>query len=158
MKLLIMSDSHRNIDYMLLAVEQTNPNAIMHLGDHTSDAVNLQRRFPDTTVYIIRGNCDPNFSGEAALLLPVEGVKILLTHGHIFDVKTGLESLVEHAIQQEADLVLFGHTHKALIEQKNGLTLMNPGQMRQHDSFFTASYGVVTLSDGKFDCEIVYFP
>ena len=142
---------------MLLAIEQANPNAILHLGDHTNDAVELQRRFPNTTVYMVRGNCDPNFSGEADLLLTIEGVKILMTHGHIFDVKTNFKSLVEYALQQEAALVLFGHTHKALIEQDKGLTLMNPGQMRQHDSFFTASYGVVTLSDGKFDCELVYF-
>ena len=156
MKLLVMSDSHRNIGHMLLAVEQTNPDAILHLGDHIGDAMKLNQRLPNATVYMVKGNCDPSAAGKDTILLPIEGVKILMTHGHIFGVKTGLAALVERAAQQEADLALFGHTHRGLIQNTHGLTLMNPGQMERHDNNRTASYGIVTVADGKFDCEIGY--
>ena len=151
-----MSDSHRNIGHMLLAAEQINPDAILHLGDHIDDAMKLKQRLSDATVYMVKGNCDPSSSGKDTMLLPIEGVKILMTHGHIFGVKTGVAALVERATQQGADVALFGHTHRALIQNTHGLTLMNPGQMQRHDNNRKASYGVVTVADGGFECEIGY--
>jgi putative phosphoesterase len=158
MKLLVMSDSHRNIGHMLFAVEQTKPDAIAHLGDHIIDAIELRRKLPGMEFYMVMGNCDFSTVGGNELLLQLEGVKIYMTHGHIYGVKSGYDALIKQAQRQKADLALFGHTHQAMIQQTDGLWLMNPGQMKNHDCIYTASYGIVTIKDGTFDCSILYIP
>lgn len=158
MKLLVLSDSHRNIDHMQYAVVQTKPDAILHLGDHISDAYELQHRNPDTVFYMVKGNNDWYGDGENELLLTIEGVKIFMTHGHTYNVKYGLDDFINRARHHEADLALFGHTHQAMVRQTPGLWLLNPGQMCIHGNRIAASYGIVTIRDGSFDCNTVILP
>ena len=158
MKLLVMSDSHRSMKHMRYAAEQVEPDVIIHLGDHISDAVELQRRFPNVVFYMVRGNCDGHLAGENELFLTLDGVGIFITHGNIYNVKSGLGSLIKAARDRGADVALYGHTHRAQISEDPGLWLMNPGQMMRHDGSFHASYGILTIVSGEFDCGIEYLP
>ena len=45
-KILILSDSHGNVNNMILAVKQARPDRIIHLGDCWADAQKLKSRFP----------------------------------------------------------------------------------------------------------------
>ena len=156
-KLLVMSDSHQNISRMLYAAGKTKPDVIIHLGDHISDARELQRLFPDAMYHMVKGNCDAS-AGENELLLDFGGVRVYMTHGHIHGVKRGLDSLTGAALRRDAALALYGHTHKAQIRQTPGLWLMNPGQMERHDGKHPASYGIIAIGNGSFDCGIEYLP
>ncbi|MCL2766422.1 MAG: YfcE family phosphodiesterase [Peptococcaceae bacterium] len=160
MKLLVMSDSHRNIDNMLNAVAFSKPDAIVHLGDHITDAFELQRHFPEITFFMVIGNCDYHTSEETELFFVFEGVKIYMTRGHMFGVKISLDSFIDRACRKGADIALYGHTHQALIQHTSKLWIMNPGQMARHDRGFAASYGLVTVDaeGGAFKCELVYLP
>ena len=158
MKLLVMSDSHRNISRMLYASQQTMPDMIIHLGDHISDALELQRQFPDAIYYMVKGNCDAYEGGASELFLSLDGVRIFMTHGNSYGVKRGLGALSNEARRREADLALYGHTHQSLIRQMPGLWLMNPGQMERHGGVRIASYGIVSINGGKFECKIEYLP
>ena len=108
MKLLVLSDSHRHIDRMRYATEQTNPDVILHLGDNISDVQELRRQFPDITFYMVKGNGDFQAHGETELLITLDGVKIYMTHGHIYRVKNGLYSFTEASRIKGADLALYG--------------------------------------------------
>jgi len=141
---------------MELAVEQELPDAIIHLGDNLIDAKELQTQFPDTVIYTVPGNCDTVFLPKKEIILPLEGVTMLLTHGHVYHVKSGLSMLTHYAVSIGANLVLYGHTHRALITVEQGITLMNPGQLSRHDEEQKASYGIVEIENGKFTCGIVY--
>ena len=158
MKLLVMSDSHGNIERMQGAAALITPDVVLHLGDHIADAYKLQRQLPGIPFYMVPGNCDFHSAGKTELLLVLEGVTIYMTHGHICGVKSGFDALIMRARRKNADLVLFGHTHQAIVQETNGLWLMNPGQMKHHDSIHTASYGIVTIKDGAFDCKIAALP
>ena len=158
MKLLVMSDSHRNIDRMQYAAEKIKPDAIVHLGDHISDAQKLNQQLPDKVFYMVKGNCDFQANGKNELFLTLEGVKIFLTHGHTYGVKTGLAALIERARQLDADIALYGHTHRPNVRHERGLWLMCPGQMERHDSRHAASYGIVTIENGNFECGIEMLP
>ena len=57
-KLLVLSDSHGNIDNMVFAVKKTAPDMIIHLGDCWSDAVGLAEEFPEIPMAHVPGNCD----------------------------------------------------------------------------------------------------
>ena len=58
MKLLILSDSHGEQEFMQLAVRRERPDAVIHLGDHCADADRLAEEFCGLPVLSIRGNCD----------------------------------------------------------------------------------------------------
>ena len=153
-----MSDSHRNLNHMLYAVRQAEPDVIIHLGDHIADARELKRRLPEPTYHLVKGNCDVHAFGDAESLVTLDGLKILITHGHKYGVKNGLAALIEGAQLKGAGLVLFGHTHQPTIKELQGLWLMNPGQMGRHDSGAPASYGIVTITSGVPNCEIARLP
>ena len=157
MKLLVMSDSHRNIDAMLQAAGQADHDAIVHLGDHIGDAQKLRQRLPDATFHMVPGNCD-FYAGESELFLTLEGAKILVTHGHNYRVKSGLDYLLDRALSIGADLVLYGHTHKASVRHERGIWLMCPGQMERHDRYLQASYGIAAIDSGSIDCGIAALP
>ena len=121
MKLLVLSDSHHKTDSMRCAADLCKPDVILHLGDHFSDAYELRRLYPDTTLYVVKGNCDFQIGADTELLLSFEGVNIYMTHGHLYGVKSGLTSFIERARRAGADLALYGHTHKAQLRQESGL-------------------------------------
>ena len=156
MKLLVLSDSHGSIDRLSFAVKQAAPDAILHLGDYIGDARKLHIKFPDVAFYMVKGNCDTYAAGETERLFTLKGVKIYMTHGHIYNVKNGLNAIAYRSHEVGAGVALFGHTHIAMVQQADGIWLMNPGQMERHDSKRSASYGIVTLEKGRVDTEIVY--
>ena len=61
------------------------------------------------------------------LQLTLDGVKFFLTHGHRYSVKYTLDALLNAAYFAGADMVLFGHTHRAVSETMQGLYVVNPG-------------------------------
>ena len=154
MKLLVMSDSNRNHNNMICAVTRTNPDVIIHLGDCISDTMELRRQFPGIKLHAVRGNCDIKSSGGNDKYLTLGGVIIYMTHGHIYGVKQGFDRLILHSRLMEADIALFGHTHQALIIQEQGLYLMNPGQMEHNYGGYPATFGIITIENGTFDCDI----
>jgi hypothetical protein len=150
MKLLVLSDSHGNTGMVLYAAEQTKPDAIIHLGDCRNDARELSRRIAGVELYTVKGNCDLHPAEETERLIQLGGVKLYITHGHLHRVKSGLAALTQAAVSKGADLALYGHTHIARVQQAQGITLMCPGQLERAP----ASYGIVTIKDGAFECGI----
>ena len=65
-----------------------------------------------------------------------------------------VESLASAARAEGAGLVLYGHTHTANLQQKDGITFLNPGALA-----FTSepSYAVLTAEKGNFTAEIRTF-
>ena len=57
----------------------------------------------------------------------LDGVKFFLTHGHRYSVKYTLDALLNAAYFAGANIVLFGHTHRAVNETMQGLYVVNPG-------------------------------
>lgn len=134
------------------AVFDETPDHIVHLGDHIRDGEELAARFPRIPMTLLPGNCDLG-SPEPKILTPVlGGVPCLLTHGHTLGVKYDLTRLWYAAREAGARLALFGHTHRAVIEEMEGVTLMNPGAAGGSGP----SYGVVEIGEnGTRSCRIV---
>ena len=55
--------------------------------------------------------------------------KVFITHGHAYYVSLDPEYIAEEARARDVDIVMFGHTHKPYFEQKDGLTILNPGSL-----------------------------
>ena len=100
---------------------------MFHLGDCERDTQRLEKEFPDLPLYRVCGNCDREPVNPEVLQLTLDGVKFFLTHGHRYSVKYTLDALLNAAYFAGADMVLFGHTHRAMSETMQGLYVVNPG-------------------------------
>lgn len=60
-------------------------------------------------------------------IFKVCGKTIFVTHGHLYDAKSGLYRITSAAREAGADILLFGHTHMPLTLYEDGLYIMNPG-------------------------------
>ena len=131
MKFIVFSDSHGDVDHMIRAVRLENPALCFFLGDGEYDLTRLQRRFPSLPVNAVRGNCDLRSTLPRTLTCAAGGVRIFATHGHLYGVKHDpiYRELCEAALAENADVVLFGHTHEPFRDRTMGMELLNPGSI-----------------------------
>lgn len=148
-RILVFSDSHRFLRTMYEAVDRHKPDLVVHLGDVMRDAEELSYAYPQQAIVMVPGNCDGWTTEPLQKLLEIQGKKILFSHGHIWHVKSGYDAALAAARQAGADLVMFGHTHRAYcVREEDGLWVLNPGSARY-------SYGIVTIAGGELDCQLV---
>ncbi len=129
-KIIVISDSHGNIkgiEKMLPLIAEND--YVIHLGDGAGDMRCVLREYPDKA-YLCGGNCDFFTSYPTEYVLDIEGVRILCCHGHKYHVKSGLGTLAMEAKRRDCGVALYGHTHKPLITEMDGVTLINPGSLR----------------------------
>ena len=152
--LIVISDSHGN----LKAVEKLRPlvaenDAVVHLGDGAGDMRGIMREFPEKT-YLCGGNCDFFSPYPEEGIIELESVRIFYCHGHKFHVKSFFDRLAEEAKRRGCDIALYGHTHKPLISEIDGVTLINPGSLR-YPVGEGGSYCYLVVNGGKFTPVIV---
>ena len=129
-RILIVSDSHGNSKGVNeLAPLVAENDFVIHLGDGASDMREIRDMYPEK-VYACAGNCDFFSPLPTDGELEIEQLKIYFCHGHKYGVKTDLSALVQEGKKRGADIVLYGHTHVARIEEREGITLINPGSLR----------------------------
>ncbi len=146
-KLLVISDTH-GIKIKMKAVIRrfTEVDMIIHLGDYSRDADYI-RTLTHMPVYNVRGNCDLGSDAEAESLLFLEGVKILMVHGHKQSVKSSLLGLSLYAREKEANVALFGHTHIPTEQYHQNVLLYNPGSLGEPRGL-PSTVGLITVDQG----------
>jgi len=154
-KLLVISDTHGRHAPIAVAVARFGDiDMVIHLGDYSKDAAQL-RKMTNKPVYAVRGNCDIASTEEDEQLLHIEGVRVLMLHGHKQSVKTSLLRLGLYAHEKEAKLALFGHTHVPAERVYSGVRLYNPGSLGEPRGR-KPSVGLVTLEDGRIRIKTVF--
>ena len=128
-------------------VERVQPQVILHLGDCVRDAQRLEERYPQIPLLGVPGNCDYGGLDQPERLTELGGVRILMMHGHTRGVKSSAMNACYAARECGAQILLFGHTHRPLVDWDGTLWVMNPGSIRDR-----RTYGVITLEGGKIDC------
>ena len=154
MKILVLSDSHSALRFMRSCVEIIKPDAVVHLGDHYDDGQVLAEEYRHLTVHQVPGNCDryrcPPFAREV-LCYTVCGVRLFMTHGHTHHVKMGTGALEADARRSGAQVVLYGHTHKAECRYEDGLWIINPGAC----GGWGGSVALVQIEAGQVSAQIL---
>ena len=123
-KICIISDSHGRTSFVERILSDTTYDSIYFLGDGERDFENIY----DDRLVMIAGNCDLYSPYPLEKIEVVNGVRILLTHGHIYNVKYSLLSLICRAREVKADIVCYGHTHQQE-GQKDDILILNPGSL-----------------------------
>ena len=131
MKILICSDSHKRLDYFQKVMELEKPEMVLFAGDHSTDAMEISYVYEKIPFKIVRGNTDyyDRETGDE-LKFEINGKKFLLLHGHYQGVKSNLNELEKKAKEEAIDICIFGHTHREVIIEKEGITYLNPGALQ----------------------------
>lgn len=147
MRILVFSDSHGSTGKMRDAI-MLHPEAdmIVHLGDCERDVQAIEELTEDKELIQVCGNCDFYPSSPENRVITAAGVDILCTHGHIEQVKFGTQELIDKALNLNARIVLYGHTHVPVTDYVDGLYLFNPGTIR------SGEYGAVDITRGGIVC------
>lgn len=149
-KILVVSDVHGNKDVLedILKVNKDVDYKI-YLGDfqmYEQDQKSCSKLFD----YVVTGNCDyPHISSNTEIIT-IEGVNILITHGHHFGsltAKIDFDQLFETAKAKECKVILHGHDHIAVNVEKDGIKRFNPGSTTFPRGNASPTYGIITIDD-----------
>lgn len=149
MKYLVLSDSHGSFQKVFdVITAHSEIDNIIFLGDGARDIEDAMLCFEKKKFYCVSGNCDImcDFS-DNGVINDCE-VKILYTHGSDYGVKSSLLSLRAKANMENADLVLYGHTHIAKTDEHEGKIFLNPGSLKN------GSYAIVEINNGQIKTSI----
>lgn len=156
MKIIVMSDSHRNYRSLEKIFTGYNADHYIHLGDGERETDMIAMTFPDKSIIYIKGNCDfASLSDSEVFFKPTRRCKIFATHGHRYNVKYSLESLKQKASDLGANVLLYGHTHERYCTYEDGMYIMNPGSTSCPRDGKKPSFGIIDISDAGIITNIV---
>lgn len=129
MKVLIVSDSHRHNKNIEKVLEKVKPiDMMIHCGD-AEGAEDYLREIAECPLFIVSGNNDFFSQLNREMIFDIDKYKVFLTHGHYYYVSMGIEKLVEEAKQRNVDIVMYGHTHRPVIDIRDDIVVLNPGSI-----------------------------
>lgn len=129
MKILVVSDTHRNNSNYLKVIERVGPlDMVIHCGDVEGSELVISKA-AGCPVEMVQGNNDffSELPREKEFMLGQ--YKVWLTHGHNYYISMNSEVIKQEAREREVDIVMCGHTHKPVVDIGNDLTLINPGSI-----------------------------
>ena len=126
---------------------------ILHAGDVGGPDV-LTQLSTIAPVRAVYGNTDfPGQPGLAAEIgLRIEGVTIHVSHGHELGRPTSAGLLAKY----EADVLVYGHTHRPLIERSGPRLVVNPGAAGPRRFDLKPSVATLTVTAGHADVRLVW--
>jgi hypothetical protein len=158
MKVLIVSDTHGRDSGLEEAVEKERPfDLLVHCGDVEGREFFIEA-LAECPCCIVAGNNDFFSDLPREEEINITGNRVLVTHGHNYGVSMDLYGILDEARDRGCRAVFFGHTHKPVITEKNGILAVNPGSLafpRQEGR--KKSYVVLNTDiSGRMKAEIRY--
>jgi len=147
MRLGVISDTHGLLRPSVLGVFSAVDH-ILHAGDVGDERIllELEALAPVTAVYgntdgfAIRRRC------TQVAQLELDGLYVTVTHGDQFGTPT---PAALHAEFPDADVIVYGHTHRPLLELLDKtVTVMNPGAAGPRRFDIVPSVGIMELEPG----------
>ncbi len=129
-----------------------NVDLILHAGDiggrHVLDELALI-----ASVLAVAGNTDLEDALRLSPALEREcgGLRVHLSHGHEVGRPTAEALLARY----DADIIVFGHTHRPLVQFDGRRLVVNPGAAGPRRFSLQPSVGRLTIDGGDSEVEIV---
>lgn len=151
MRIGIVSDTHDRVLPELHAA-LAGVDEILHAGDIAS-AEALAELETIAPVIAVAGNMDDSALAErlpAETLLERDGIRIALVHGHRVG-HASVDDLAGRFGDRGVDLVVWGHIHEPVSEERGDVRYFNPGTAGGIGA--AASCGILTIDRGRFTVE-----
>lgn len=151
MKIIVVSDNHgdRQIIKEIIDKYQENVDLMVHCGDSEMMVDDpLFKQMPT-----VQGNMDYGQRFVTQRLFQLEGLNVLVTHGHLQNVNFTMNNLGLLAQAQHANLVTFGHTHRLGVTFQDHVLYVNPGSIslpRGEYAHLGGTYAQVEVSKQQF--------
>lgn len=158
MKILVVSDTHGRDRELETAVEREAPfDRLIHCGDVEGREIFIEA-LADCPCCIVAGNNDFFCDLPREQEITVGGKKALVTHGHYYGVSIDLSGIADEARSRGCEIAFFGHTHKPVVAEKDGVLVINPGSLSYpRQAGRKSSYAVLNTDvQGNIDAEIKY--
>lgn len=125
---------------------------ILHAGDVGGRDV-LSELSVIAPVRAVRGNVDPldDPTLDPQVFHHVGSTSILVTHGHELGQPTPARLLQRY----DADVIVYGHTHKALIERAGRQLVVNPGAAGPRRFRLMPSVAILTIGEQEPRVEVI---
>ena len=148
MKIAILSDTH-GLLRPEVAEHLKTADAILHGGDINKQSIVDQLR-QYAPLYIVRGNNDKAWAEDIPhdLTVTLDGVTFAMVHNK----KELPEDLAG------VDVVVFGHSHKYVQEEKDGILWLNPGSCGPRRFHQEITMMTAELVNGKLRVEKIAIP
>ena len=158
MKILVVSDTHGHTKNLERVLEKVGDiDLFIHCGD-LEGGEDYIRALVDVPCYMVAGNNDWFSDLQREMEISVDDYRIWITHGNNYGESMGPERLLEEAAARNVDVVMYGHTHRPLIEYQDNIVIVNPGSLsyprqngrkpsylimeidRDHEAHYTINY------------------
>jgi putative phosphoesterase len=125
---------------------------ILHAGDVCGDEI-LDELNLIAPTQAVCGNCDAPWDGRLSerLELVVGGIRIHVSHGH----ELGRPGAAKVAAAYDADVCVYGHTHRQLIERVGERLVVNPGAAGARRFDLVPSVAILTIAEGRAEAALV---
>jgi putative phosphoesterase len=152
MKIGVVSDTHRNVEYLVEATDwlcsRQKIAMLYHLGDDYDDVKALADKYID--IVQVPGIYDERYTDGSLPKKIVEnvlGVRIMLVHS--------MDKDVTRDDRMTVDIILHGHTHHSGLTVEDGLLCMNPGHLKgPKDKNFPPTFGLLDIQDKNIHAKI----
>ena len=148
MNLAILSDTH-GLLRPEVAEHLKTADAILHGGDVNKPGIvdQLERYAP---LYVVRGNNDKEWAEQLPhdLTVTLGGVTFYLVHNKK-EVPADLTGI---------DAVVFGHSHKYLLEERDGVLWLNPGSCGPRRFHQEITMMMAEVENGTLQVEKITIP
>lgn len=151
MQIIVVSDSHgknERLDEILTRY----PNADMYI--HCGDIETSVGDYP--MFHTVLGNNDYFYDYPDRLSFTIQGHKLLVLHGHQFPYMRRLERMAAQARIDGYDIVCYGHTHIAHLEEIEDVLLVNPGSIWRSRDGRGPSYAIMTIDEERVHVEMKF--
>lgn len=141
MKILLVSDSHRDNDSLALLIKK-HPNMTLYLHAGDSEA----SEFEISPFISVKGNCDFFYSHPDYRLIPTDFGPLLIAHKPS-DVRKRIS-------QYQPVILVYGHTHVPAIEVEGTRAFINPGSIAYPRSKYGSTYMVLEIEKSQINIKL----
>jgi putative phosphoesterase len=146
----LISDTHSLMRAEALAALH-GVELILHAGDVGAHSV-LRELSVIAPVHAVAGNTDgPELDLARLVTLTLDGLSVVLTHGH--ELGSPTPDNLSH--RYSADVIVYGHTHRPLIETRGRTLIVNPGAAGPRRFNLKPSVGLLRITNRRPSAEII---
>lgn len=148
MRIAILSDTH-GLLRPAVAEQLKTADVILHGGDvNRQSVVDALRQY--APLYVVRGNNDKAWAEDIPhdLTVTLEGVTFYMVHNKK-ELPADLDGV---------DVVVFGHSHKYVQEEKDGILWLNPGSCGPRRFHQEITMMVAEVAAGEIRVEKIAIP